>query len=364
MIRFNPLTKTYLVSHSMRHPITNVPISLRRKGILSKSEAQRVFNQLVIEVNERTKGKPNANTFEIVLNDFFQSLDMRDLSASTVDNYKLCLNANTLPIWKGRKIETISTEEVRVFIRETMGNRSISHQKNLLKYLRGFFQFAVDSGVLAKSPVPKMQFRNINKIKPVLSEPQVKILLEKAKVMDHEWYPHWTTAVYTGMRNGELYALTWDKVDLENRKLLVSASWDSKHGFKDLTKSGEDRIVEIAPNLVVLFKELKLQYSDSVYVLPRIDAWDVGRQAEILRTFLMGIGLPRIRFHDLRASWATIMMSKGVEPAKVMVMGGWRDLKTMMIYIRKAGIDIKGITDMLDLHNPSRQSAVVLDFQK
>ena len=63
--------------------------------------------------------------------------------------------------------------------------------------------------------------------------------------------------------------------------------------------------------------------------------------------------LPAIRFHDLRASWATAMLGQGIEPAKVMHMGGWKDLKTMMIYMRKAGISIKGITDTLDLHNPS-----------
>jgi len=34
----------------------------------------------------------------------------------------------------------------------------------------------------------------------------------------------------------------------------------------------------------------------------------------------------------------------------------------MMIYIRKAGVDIKGETDLLRLHNPSLEAAKVLDF--
>ena len=56
------------------------------------------------------------------------------------------------------------------------------------------------------------------------------------------------------------------------------------------------------------------------------------------------------------------MLSKGIPPAKVMMMGGWKDIKTMMIYMRKAGVDIRGITDGLDLHNPVREAAKVLDF--
>ncbi|MBK9322207.1 MAG: tyrosine-type recombinase/integrase [Bdellovibrionaceae bacterium] len=84
------------------------------------------------------------------------------------------------------------------------------------------------------------------------------------------------------------------------------------------------------------------------FVLPRIYRWDQGEQARVLRLFLKSVGLPEIRFHDLRASWATLLLSRGVAPSKVMSMGGWSDMKTMMIYMRKAGIDIKGSTSVLD----------------
>ena len=84
------------------------------------------------------------------------------------------------------------------------------------------------------------------------------------------------------------------------------------------------------------------------FVLPRLREWTTGCQAHVLKAFLKELELPLIRFHDLRASWATIMLSKGVEPIKVMSMGGWKDLKTMQIYIRKSGIHIQGITDNLN----------------
>lgn len=43
-----------------------------------------------------------------------------------------------------------------------------------------------------------------------------------------------------------------------------------------------------------------------------------------------------------------MLLSKGVPPSKVMAMGGWKDMDTMMIYMRKAGIDIKNSTSVLD----------------
>jgi integrase len=208
-----------------------------------------------------------------------------------------------------------------------------------------------------------MKFRSGDKIKRVLTEPQARLLLERAKEYCWEWYPHVATALYSGMRNGEIYALTWDKVNLEERKMLVDSSWNKKDGFK-CTKSGNDRMVEIAGPLLSIFRELKLKSSDSHFVLPRISQWDEGHQAAALRMFLIGLGLPVVRFHDLRATWATLMLGKGVQPAKVMVMGGWNDLKTMMIYMRKAGIDIRGITDVLELHNPTRETARIFSISQ
>jgi integrase len=170
-------------------------------------------------------------------------------------------------------------------------------------------------------------------------------------------------ALYTGMRNGELYALTWDKVNLDQSLIKVDCSWNNVDSFKS-TKSGDDRMIEIAKPMLILLKELKVKRHHQTFVLPRISKWDKGEQARELRRFLMGLGLPAVRFHDLRATWATILLTKGVEPIRVMTMGGWKDMKTMMIYARKAGVDIRGATDCLNLHDPiARESNLVkIDF--
>jgi integrase len=185
-------------------------------------------------------------------------------------------------------------------------------------------------------------------VAPVLCNYPATLLLQKARELGHEWYPIWATALYTGMRSGELFALTWDKVNFERNNILVDCSWSNYDGFKS-TKSGDDRLVDIAPPLLTLFKELKLQSHDRIFVLPRMPEWEDGYQAAVLKQFLIGIYLEPVRFHDLRASWATMLLNKGVFPAKVMAMGGWKDIKTMMIYMRKAGVDIKGSTSCLSL---------------
>ena len=85
----------------------------------------------------------------------------------------------------------------------------------------------------------------------------------------------------------------------------------------------------------------------SQWVLPRLEEWDRGEQAKPLRAFLSEIGLPSVKFHTLRACFATQLLADGVETAKVMKIGGWKDLKTMQIYMRLAGVDERGATDGL-----------------
>ena len=120
-----------------------------------------------------------------------------------------------------------------------------------------------------------------------------------------------------------------DKVKLQDRLTNVHTSWNMKDGFK-CTKSGHDRMVEIAAPFMEVLRELKSKSGGSEYVFPRLVKWDTGDQACELRMLLLEMGLPTIRFYDLKATWATILLSKGVEPIQVMKAGGWRDIKTMM----------------------------------
>ncbi len=344
----------------MRHPVTRKPMTKARQGIKSKAEALKAEKKLGIELDRKLREaiEPNWN---VHLKNYFNELLNRDISKKTVENTRLCLVAHTAEAWGRKLISEITANDIRTLVRTKEGI-SESHRKNILKYIRGTFEYAVETSILKSNPTPKLAFRIGDKMKAVLTIEQVKILLNYAKITNHEWYYIWVMALYTGLRNGELYALTWDKVNLELRNAKIDSSWNSKDGFKD-TKSGNDRMIELAPELVLVLKELKIKSNDRHLVLPRIDRWDKGEQARELRRVLEGLGLPRIRFHDMRATWATIMLTKGVAPIKVMAMGGWCDLKTMQFYIRKAGVDISGISDGLSLHNPN-SGGEVLSFER
>lgn len=359
----------FVVSVYRRHPMTRQPVRMQkivdtlRKAQLAESELERkLLKRFHSEVLEKKSSKMK---YRELLERFYDSLKDRDLAGATVENYRLCLNAHTLVRWGDKAIDEILTDDIRQLIKVDLANKSRTHQKSMRKYINGVFVYALESGLLDRNPVPKLQFRIGSKLKPVLNETQVRTLLDNAKMYNHEWYAHWATAVFTGLRNEEQYALTWQNVDLENRRIHVRQVWTKKDGFKDITKNGEDRVVEIAPPLLTILKELKLKNTDSVFVLPRIDEWEGGRQAEVLRMFLASLGLPQINYHGLRSSWATIMLGRGVPAAKVMRMGGWTNLKTLNDhYLRLSGVDIKGITDDLLLHDPSEKAGELIELSK
>jgi integrase len=172
-------------------------------------------------------------------------------------------------------------------------------------------------------------------------------LLGEAKALNHPWYHTWALALLTGMRNGELYALTWSDVDWESATISVTQSYNSRRRAIKSTKSGDWRSVPISSQLGEVLRDLKTLTGKSQWILPRLPGWEKGIQARELRKFCQGIGLPSVKFHTLRACFATQLIRNGVPPIQLQKICGWKDLETMQRYIRLAGIDTTGATESL-----------------
>jgi integrase len=149
------------------------------------------------------------------------------------------------------------------------------------------------------------------------------------------------------MRSGELHALTWKDVDWENQMLSVNKSYHCRRRVVKSTMSGECRSVPVSSELLGLLKEIRAKAGSRTHVLPRQWKWDKGLQAKELRKFCVGLGLPSIKLHTLRACFSTQLIRNGVPPIQIQKVCGWKDLETMQRYIRLAGIEINGVTESL-----------------
>ena len=177
---------TFEVSYSARHPITRMPKSLKRtttdkgKEISTKAEAQRIYNQLVTQVTEKLKESVSP-TWSVMVKKFVEASLRRGLAAKTIENYRLSLEAHTVPVWGRRRVDSIRTEEIRALILDKLSTRSVSQQKNVLKFIRAVFNYALEVSAVSRNPTPSMKFRIGDKIKGVLTEKQIEILLNQAK---------------------------------------------------------------------------------------------------------------------------------------------------------------------------------------
>ena len=231
---------------------------------------------------------------------------------------------------------------------------SVQRRKRLRMAVDAVFRWATLSGRLKGiTTFPTEGFQSSAKVEEkmpeILNLTQIRDLLRYASEINHDWFYHWALALFTGMRSGELYALQWDQVDFENNLIYVHRNWTSKTGVGP-TKGRYWRSVPIGNSQVLrLLHELKKIMAGDKFVLPHPTAWSRGEQAGILRAFCKGCGFPSIKFHTLRACWATQLVRDGVASSVVMKMGGWKDIKTMQRYIRLAGIEIEGGTASLKL---------------
>jgi integrase len=214
------------------------------------------------------------------------------------------------------------------------------------------FRYGVQEGIIhhgKTSPVHGVPFDldDGDIEEEILTVDEVKKLLAEAKKQEHPWYRIWAVALMTGMRSSELYALRKENVFLKESYIRVRESWDWVNDCAKCTKAGYWRTAPIASALRPIIEELMSQNPESPFMFPRFIEWERQYQAMVLREFCQQIGIRSVRFHTLRACFATHLLAMGVDQASIMAIGGWSNLKTFRIYVRLAGVTEKSKTEGL-----------------
>ena len=327
------------------------------KRILTFSEAEKIERGLIKEADrEIFRKESEGEKWGVLVNDWYEAtsrkeLFTRDLGVRALEDYIQMLKSYTRD-WYSLNIEEIDRTKAWMLLDKIEREVSISKRKRVRTAIDAVFAWGNLSGRIENMKTPCEGFKTsrkaAEKLPEILTLDEIKTLLKVAKGINHPWYEIWALALLTGMRSGELYALQWDAVDFENSTIYVHRNWTSKAGLSE-TKGRYWRAVPMNPDLMAMLKELKIKRAGEKSVLHRFNLWTKGRQAEILREFCSGYNLTSIKFHTLRACFATQLIKDGVAPAIVMKIAGWKDLKTMQRYIRLAGIEIRGATEKLKI---------------
>ncbi|MGE0526787.1 MAG: tyrosine-type recombinase/integrase [Bdellovibrionales bacterium] len=275
----------------------------------------------------------------------------KQLTEHTRVDYISALRKHTGAWWKRPAREISRADVIEVVNQMKASGYTVSYMNVVKVIINRAFTYGMDHRVVTgieRSPAYGVSLGREEEKKPeILNINQLRTLLKRAKELNHPWYPVWSLAIQTGLRNGELYALLWEDVDFLNREITINKSYNCRTRAVKSTKAGYWRTIPISDELLKFLTELKSQAGERKEVLPRLPRWEHGDQARRLREFCVGVGLPSIKFHTLRACFATQLIRNGVPPIQIQKICGWRDLETMQRYIRLAGIEIKGATESL-----------------
>ena len=131
----------------------------------------------------------------------------------------------------------------------------------------------------------------------------------------------------TGLRRGELLGLKWEDVDLERGDLRVRRQVSRINGEvveAPLKTKNAYRTLPLAEDTVSVLKEQRRKVGSSPWVFPSPNGGPISPDSvlHMLHRVLKRAGLPKVRFHDLRHTFATLALQNGVDVKTVSGMLG------------------------------------------
>jgi integrase len=324
-----------------------------RKAFYGATRAEAAA-KLTAALRDRDKGLPivaEKQTVENYLLNWLESVKPA-IRPRTWQRYGELLTLHVVPTLGKTTLARLTAQQVQVLYGYKLGtglSRTTVHHLHAVLH-RALAQ-AERLGLVARNvcdlvEAPRMAEREMQ----VLARGQVRHLLDMAN--DDRLAALYVLAVSTGMRQGELLALRWRDVDFATGSVQVRATMQRTREYgltlaPPKTKQSRRRIRLGTVALEALRTHRTRQVEERLKSGP---AWDgtldlvfaneIGRPIEpqnlVRRSFyplLQRAALPRIRFHDLRHTAATLLLSSGINPKIVSEMLGHASITiTLGIY--------------------------------
>jgi len=130
-------------------------------------------------------------------------------------------------------------------------------------------------------------------------------------------------AIETGMRQGEIMGMTWDKVDVKHRTVTL-----------DNTKNGEKRVVPLSSAALLVLSKRPGKISDKV--------WEYGQEGVkyAFPAACKKANIKGLRFHDLRHEATSRLFEKGLNPMQVAAITGHKTLQMLKRYTHLKAEDL------------------------
>ena len=198
--------------------------------------------------------------------------------------------------------------------------------RNIHQILSAALKLAQEQRIILTNPaegcaLPKVEHREMK----TLPVEQLQSFLREAK--DSGVFELYYLELATGLRRGELLGLKWEDIDLEHGDLRVRrqiARIDGRVVEAPLKTRNAYRTLPLAEDTVSILEEQKKKVGSSPWVFPSATGGPISPDSvlHMLHRVLKRAGLPEVRFHDLRHTFATLALQNGVDIKTVSGMLG------------------------------------------
>ncbi len=287
----------------------------------------------------------DANTTSTTVSEFAQTwVDKHvreNLAVSTQKSYISALNQRILPELGMLKLSDLKPSHVIDFYSKLKDAPRLDRKKGKLSARSAFIVHQVLSAMLSDAVHWQYIFSNpVSRVEPpkyqkkeakYFDEPDIVELMKAFNTLDddqHKWKAICSTALFMGMRSGEILGLDWSDIDFAESKLSITKISQYISGVGIITKppktASSVRNISIPPTLLSMLKKQKHHQntlrlscgskwggSNRVFTSPVGNPMHPTSPSKWWHKFVREHGLKEIPFHGLRHTSATMLFHAG-----------------------------------------------------
>lgn len=262
---------------------------------------------------------------------------------STQERYRQDIRCHIKPELGHRLLQDVTMPMVQRFLNKCQKVDRLSEKslKNIYLVLNKAMNTAQKTGLIRRNPCADAEIPAYDaphqEMRP-LKDGEIKTFLQL--IVGHPLEALFFVAVFTGMRQSEIIGLTWDCVDFDSGQIHLYRQYKAVRGqsntyaFTNL-KNKQDRTFTATSSVMQTLRRVKAKQAEwkirhgplynnatgfvfSNELGGHLSTRTVQNQ---FKEIVIKMGLPQVRFHDLRHTYATLALQNGV------------DIKTISYYL-------------------------------
>jgi integrase len=295
-----------------------------------KGDAQRRLTELLALLDKGVPTPASKLTVAEHLQNWLKGYVSVNCSPRTLDGYRAIVEKYLVPNFGHLLLKQLTPQVIQSYYGQacnSLSTRTVHHQHRVLHQA---LKYAVRQGFLGRNPCelvdpPKPRPKTMRTLDPA----EVNILLREAE--GSNYYPVIYMALSTGLRQAELLGLRWRDIDPD---IMLSISVNrvlyKRRGvceFREPKTSHSRRYVSMTPKLAAFLREYKqerralyrelgkeLTLDDLVFSNVEGKPLNPPSLSRGFARIVKRAGLENVRFHDLRHSFASLMLLRGAKP--------------------------------------------------